>query len=190
MIGETDEGMLVMKSVKSQLVAVALCAGSLATGGSLSLLGSAPAAATTMVKSCVSAHIKVTHGAPQGTAGTTYIPIVFTNTGAKCSISGVPAIQPVAGAKHHAIGPAARNASMGQMPVLHVMGHGRSVSVGFGVVDTGNYPASTCVAKHADGVIVSLGTSVHPTYLHLPITVCTKRASTSTKLIVAGVNGY
>jgi hypothetical protein len=190
MMGQTDEGTVVMKSAKSSLVAGAMVAGSLAMGGSLALLGSAPAASATTVKACTSTQIKVTHGVPQGTAGTTYNPIVFTNTGATCSISGVPAIQPVAGATHHPVGPAARNFSMGQMPMLHVVAHGRSVSDAFGVVDTGNYPAATCVARHADGIIVRLGSYVHPTFVHLPITVCTKRASTSTKLIVAGIKGY
>ncbi len=179
-----------MRSVKSVVVAAGFIAGSLATGGAIPFAGALAAASATTVKSCVPAQIKVSHGQAQGTAGTTYIPIVFTDTGSKCAIWGVPAIHPVAGAAHHAVGPIARNMSMGQMPVRHVLAKGRSVSVAFGVVDTGNYPPSTCVARSASGVIVTLGSFVHSRYLHLPITVCTKRSSTTTRLLVAGVTGY
>ena len=101
----------------------------------------------------------------------------------------MPAIQPVAGNAHHAVGPMARSLSMGQMPARHVIAKGQSVSVAFGVVETGNYTPSTCVARSASGVVVSLGSFVHSTYVHLPIIVCTKRTSITTRLIVAGTTG-
>jgi len=164
-----------------------LCAG-LVTGGSVVLAqGSAFAASA---PSCVSAQMVVTHGQAQGTARTTYIPLVFTNKGRACAIWGVPAVQPVTGAHHSAVGPTARNNSMGEMPVRHVVARGAAVSVDFGVVDTGNYTASSCVARSASGVIVSLGSFIHPTYVHLPITVCARRVSVTTKMIVPGVDGY
>jgi len=132
---------------------------------------------------------KVTHGAAQGTAGTIYYPIVFTNTGATCAIFGVPAVQPVVGSMHHAVGPLARSLSMGEMPVRHVIAKGQSVSVAFGVVETGNYTPSTCVARSANGVVITLGDFVHSRYVHLAIIVCTKRTSITTRLITAGVTG-
>lgn len=177
-----------MGSMKSVVAAVAMVAGAVVTAAGFGASESVASAAT--VGSCVSSQITVSHGAPQGTAGTTYVPIVFTNTGAKCAIWGVPAVQPVAGSAHHAVGPAARSLSMGEMPARHLLAKGRSVSVAFGVVDTGNFTPSTCVARSANGVIVTLDSFVRSTYVHLPITVCTKRSSTTTRLIVAGVNGY
>lgn len=138
--------------------------------------------------SCVPAQMRVTHGPPQGTAGTTYIPLVFTNVGAACARWGVANVQPVL-ASRRALGPAARNQSMGEMPVRRVLAQGHSVSVAFGVVETGNYTASSCVARSASGVVVALASFVRPTYLRLPISVCTKRASTTTRLIVDGSFG-
>jgi len=177
-----------MKSVRSVVVALVVVAGVVATGGTLFALGAAASAAT--VPSCVSNQLTVTKGVSQGAAGTIYTPLVITNHGRACAVWGVPAIQPVVGPAHRALGPGARNNSVGQMPVRHVVATGRSVSVAFGVSETGNYTPSSCVARSADGVIVSLGSFLQPRFVHMAISVCTKRASTFTRLIVAGVNGY
>lgn len=149
-------------------------------------LSSTPTGAATA--SCTPAHMRATVGSSEGAAGTIYVALVFTNTGPTCSIFGVPSIQPVLASRHH-VGPPARNQSIGQMPALHVLTKGHSVSVAYGVTQTANYPASTCVAKSVNGVVVALGSFVRPTYLRLPISVCTTRASTTTRLIVAGTTG-
>jgi hypothetical protein len=177
-----------MKKVRS-IVSFSVLVGGLLAGG---LFGAAPSssAASTGTKSCVSSQITVSRGTAQGTAGTTYYALVFTNTGASvCTLFGVPVIQPVIGPSHRPLGPLARNESMGEMPALHTLAHGASVSVAFGVADTGNYTASTCGARRVRGVVVKLGAFVRPTYLSLPITVCTKLASTTTRLVSPGVTG-
>jgi hypothetical protein len=183
-----------MKTVKAIVMMSSLVGGLLVSGG-LGVAGST-AAAVTSAKSCVSSQITVSRGAAQGTAGTTYYPLVFTHTGAHaltattaCTLFGVPVIQPVIGPSHRPLGPLARNESMGEMPALHTLAKGQSVSVAFGVVDTGNYTASTCAARRARGVIVTLGAFVRPTYVNLAITVCTKLASTTTRLVAPGVTG-
>ena len=178
------------RSVKSVFVAATVAASGLVVTGAVPLMSSVSMASSATIQSCVPTHMKVSHGAPQGAAGTTYIPLIFTNTGSACAIFGVPSIQPVAGVTHRRVGPAARNLSMGEMGVRHVVLKGRSVSVAFGVEDTGNFPSSNCVARRADGVMVSLSSFVHPTYVRLAISVCTKLASTTTKLIAAGTKGY
>lgn len=141
------------------------------------------------VPSCTPVQMRVTHGAPQGSAGTTYIRLTFTNVASACAIWGVPSVQPVLTSRR-ALGPAARNQSMGEMPMRHVLTKDQSVSVAFGVVQTSNYPAAACVARTAGGVVVALGDFVRPTFLRLPISVCTKLASTTTRLIVAGAIHY
>ena len=183
-----------MKRVRS-LLSFSVLTGGLLAGGLLGVGASTPAAATS-AKSCVSSQITVSRGAAQGTAGTSYYAIVFTNTGphvnlrvTACTLFGVPTIQPVIGLAHRPLGPPARNESMGEMPALHTLAEGQSVSVAFGVVDTGNIPASSCGARKARGVVVALGSFVRPTYLSLPITVCTKKASTTTRLNSPGVTG-
>lgn len=154
---------------------------------STSLLPVANSSAATIV-SCVPSQMRVIHGASQGTAGTTYIPLIFTNAGRTCAIWGVPSVQPTLATRRH-VGPTARNEAIGEMPARHVLAKGQSVSVAFGVVETGNYTPSSCVARGAAGVVVALGTFVRPTYVHLSILVCTKRASTTTRLIAPGRAG-
>ena len=177
-----------MSAVKRVLLAVGISASAMAAGCSATISGALGASAAT-VRNCAPSQIVVTHGAADGTAGTTYYPIVFTNTGGTCAIFGVPAIQPVAGSDHHAVGPLARSLSMGEMPVRHVIAKGQSVSVAFGVIETGNYTPSTCVAHSASGVVVTLGSFVSSRFVHLPISLCTKRDSITTRLITAGVTG-
>ncbi len=177
-----------MKSKSRVLLAAGLSAVSLVAGVSVEISAAATASAAT-VKNCLPAQITVTHGAANGTAGTIYYPIIFTNEGASCAIFGVPAIQPVAGRAHHAVGPLARSLSMGEMPARHVIAKGQSVSASFGVTEAGNYTPSTCASRSASGVVVTLGTFVTSRYVQLPITVCTKRASITTRLISAGVSG-
>jgi len=176
------------KLARSATVIVGLVAGSFVAGGS-ALLSATPVSGST-IKSCAPAQIKVSHGPSDGTAGTIYIPIVFTNTGATCTIFGVPAIQPVTGSTHHFVGPIAHNESMGEMPALHTLAKGHSVSDAFGVVATGNFTPSTCVARRAQGVLVSMGSFVTSRYVALAMTVCTKRASTTTRLVAPGVTGF
>jgi hypothetical protein len=176
-----------MSAIKRVLLTMGISAGTLVVGGTATFASLTASAAT--VKNCVPSHIKVTHGPADGTAGTIYYPIVFTNTGSTCAIFGVPAIQPVAGTDHHAIGPSARSLSMGEMPVRHVIAKGQSVSVAFGVIEPGNYTPSTCIVRSANGVVVTLGSFVTSRFVRLPIAACTKRTSITTRLITAGVTG-
>jgi hypothetical protein len=182
-----QEGKVTMKTFRSVLVAVGLVASSFVVGGSV--LVSVTTASATSFKPCTASQIKVTRGASQGTAGTSYTAIVFTNTGAACSIVGVPAVQPVVGATRRAQGPSARNGAPNQTPGVIVITKGHAASDAFGVVDTGAITPSNCVARKASGVLVTLGSYVHATYLRLAITVCTKQASTTTRAVVAGVTG-
>ena len=161
----------------------------LAVSAGIVLPGVGALASAKTVPSCTPSQIAVSKGAAQGTAGTTYYPIIFTNTGGTCRLFGVPVIQPVTGPMHTPVGPAARNMSMGQMPAIHTIAKGQSVSVGFGVTDTGNYPPS-CKARNAQGVTVLLGSFVKKTYVKMSISVCTAHSSTTTKLIAPGKNGY
>ncbi len=169
------------------LLSSGLLAGGLAVMGST---GGLAGAAT--VPNCAPTQLRVSLGQSEGAAGTIYYPIVFTNHGGTCAIWGVPAVQPVRGGATHSrvpVGPAARNNSIGEMPVRHVLPTGRSVSDGLGVAESANYPARDCVAKWAGAIIVRLGTFVPGTELPLKISVCTKVASVSTRLIVSGATG-
>ena len=157
--------------------------------GAAVLTSLATPAGATNVANCASSQLTLTHGRSQGTAGTTYVPIVVTNSRGTCALWGVPAIQPVSGAAHRALGPIARNLSMGEMAARQLIAKGASVSVAFGIVDTGNYSSSTCVARRANGVKVSLGGFFANRFVGFPFTVCTKITSTTTRLLAKGSLG-
>lgn len=161
---------------------------SVLVAGATLVLPSLGASATTVSRSCAPAQMSVSLGRANGAAGTIYYPIVMTNHGGACAIWGVPAIQPL-GVTRRPLGPSARNASIGEMPARHVLAHGQSVSVGFGVSETGNYSRTACMPKLAHGVRVSLSPFVKPTYLALVISVCTRESSTSTRLLASGKTG-
>lgn len=178
-----------MVQMKRLLVAVALGATviTIAPVGSVTV-GAAPAPRI-VDGNCRAAQLSVSLGASEGAAGTIYYPIVFTDHGGACWIWGVPSIQAVVGKHHHPQGPPATNMSRGEMPARHRLVRGGAVSVGFGVAESGNYPASACRARNASGVVVSLAPFTRATYVALRISVCTRLASTRTQLIVAGRTG-
>ena len=173
------------RATRSVLVAVAV------TGmfgfGFTAPLGAVGARVTSV--NCQPSQLRVSVAQSEGAAGTIYYPIVFANRGGACWIWGVPGVQPVVGAKLHPQGPRATNESVGQMPARHLLGHDSAVSVGYGVAESGNYPAASCRARNASGVIVTLAPFIRPTYLALRISVCTRLASTHTQLLVAGRTG-
>lgn len=178
-----------MRSLRILASASLLATGLAVVSGAL---GVDAGATTVAVKNCAPAHLKVSIGAAQGTAGTTYYPILFTNSGPTCALWGVALVQPVVGGVSHShvqVGPKARNVSMGEMPVRHIVKSRGTVSDAFGVGESGNYTPSACRAKNAGAIIVSLGTFVSSTYVPLKISVCTKLANTTTRLIVEGTTG-
>ncbi len=152
------------------------------------LAGSARAEAAG-VPACASAQLVVYVGVSSGTAGTIYYSLVLTNRRAACVLWGVPAIQPVAGPTGRALGPPARNASVGQMPARHVVARGSSVSVAWGVSEVGNYPPARGRAAHAWGVTIALRPFLAPRRVRLASAVCTRLASTTTRLVAPGVTG-
>jgi hypothetical protein len=177
-----------MKSLRILAIAGVLASGIALTSGTVVTVASAA-----VHQSCVATRLRVSLGVAQGTAGTTYYPLVITNSGAACTIFGVAHVQPVMGGTKRSVvpvGPPARNESMGQMPVMHVVATGKSVSDAFGVVESGNYTPSACRPKNAGAVVVSMGDFVLHAYLPLKISVCTIKASTTTRLIAAGTTGY
>lgn len=176
-----------MKSLRILASAGLLASGLAAVSGALSA-----GASTVGVRNCSPTHLKVRIGVAQGTAGTIYYPIIFTNSGPTCAVFGVPSVQPVVGGasrSHVKVGPPARSVSIGEMPARHVVKTGGAVSDAFGVTESGNYTPSACRPKNAGAIVVSLTNFVNSTYVPLKISVCAKLASTTTKLIVQGTTG-
>ncbi len=159
-----------------------------AAGCALGAVVGQVAASAGAVPACRATQLRVSLGRPNGTAGTTYYPIVFTDTRGRCALWGVPRVQPV-GSGRRPVGPPASNDSVGRMAVRHVVARGQSVSAPLGVTDTGNYPSSRCAARAVLGVEIALTGFVPWTYRPLRTTVCTRLASTHVQLLVAGSTG-
>jgi hypothetical protein len=79
-----------------------------------------------------------------GAAGSTYVPINFTNTsGAACAIYGYPGVSFATGPAGSQIGAAATRAPNVSSVTVVVAAHA-SAHAWLQVVEAGNYPASTC----------------------------------------------
>ncbi|HUV58440.1 MAG TPA: DUF4232 domain-containing protein [Acidimicrobiales bacterium] len=144
---------------------------------------------------CSTSMLTVGFGPASGAAGTTYLPLRFTNVSATpCVLSGTPTVQPLSGAQrsspHVAIGPAAR------LIDLSSQGFGNPVrlaprdvaSAPYGVVEALNYPSSRCAIKTVQSVRIGLA-HVGTWWLPAAFSVCTKLASTTISGIVPGADG-
>ncbi|HEX6357538.1 DUF4232 domain-containing protein [Actinophytocola sp.] len=87
----------------------------------------------------------------EGTAGTTYRSLVFTNKGARtCTIQGFPGVSYVAGDDGHQVGPAAfRTGEKG--PVI-TLKPGDSAFADIGFVQVQNYDPATCQPTEVRGL--------------------------------------
>lgn len=147
-------------------------------------LSAATPAGAAVAPTCSAAQTKVSFGHFNGTAGTFYYSLTFTNTGSTCSLSGVPAVQPVANSVTlRKVGPAARNDSIGKMGVLHTLRHGQSVSSSIGFVDTGNYSVSICRPAWIWRISVNFGNIRNRRVATAKLSVCTKISSVTTRLL-------
>jgi Protein of unknown function (DUF4232) len=138
---------------------------------------------------CTAAQLAVSLGAPQGAAGTTYVPIVFTNPVLyTCTLRGFPSVRSVRGAGDEVVGPPATHAGTRAFPVW-VQPFGGAASAAFGVVDTGALPAASCRPRRASGIEVTPPHTGGATVLAYNHVVCTGLASTSVTAVVIGPDG-
>ena len=98
---------------------------------------------------CPTTSLRVKLGVSQGTAGSVYTTIVFTNTSnATCTLYGYPGVSLTTGRSGTQIGKAAKEnpATPRQLVTLHPQ---ESANALLRIVDAGNYPASTCGPKNS-----------------------------------------
>jgi len=144
---------------------------------------------------CATTSLKLSIGQSDGAAGTIFYPLIFTNEGkTACSVSGVPDVQPVTGSlanvAHILVGPRAtvRDLSSQGYGELFRLASGASASAAFGVVETGNFTPSQCVAAKFESLSVGfLGSGTW--WVPLASTTCTKLASTNISGVVPGNTG-
>ncbi|WP_285591965.1 DUF4232 domain-containing protein [Actinomycetospora sp. NBRC 106378] len=79
---------------------------------------------------CTTASLAVTLGAAEGAAGSSYQPLVFTNTGsAVCTLQGFPGVSHVAGDDGHQVGPMAAETGEPGSPVALAPGDSAHATV-------------------------------------------------------------
>ncbi len=103
-----------------------------------------------LVKDCLTRNLKVSLGPANGAAGTTFYPLKFVNTGTtSCTLTGYPGVSAVTGGGKQIGSPASRNNTKFQTVTL---APGKSRSATVGIVDTGNFSATSCAPVTAAGL--------------------------------------
>lgn len=143
---------------------------------------------------CATPMIRLSIGPANGAAGTTYLPLRFTNVGpSPCTVAGIPFVQPLSGvtsASHDAVGPRSRSldfSSNGNGGPIR-LGPGDIASAPLGVVETGNYTPSQCRPKMARSLRVRL-TNGASWWIRATFSVCTGLASTAISGVVPTIDG-
>jgi hypothetical protein len=140
---------------------------------------SSPAPATSPVAAqqpphCSTSALQAKTGTGQGAAGSTYVPIVFTNISAvTCTLYGYPGVSLAAGSPVTQIGLAAtkNSASQGQLVTL---GPGAQASALLRIVSAQNFPATRCHLVNATYLQVYPPNQTTPIYVPFTAAACSK----------------
>jgi hypothetical protein len=145
----------------------------------------ASAAAAGGTGSCAAGDLKVGFGLGQGTAGSVYQVIEFTNvSGAACTLYGYPGVSLATGTTPSAqIGAAAVRSTSAKAAVVN-LGPGQTANALLRIVDAGNYPSATCSPVKAKYLQVYPPDQTSATYLPVVNTGC---SAASVKLLTIGV---
>ncbi len=115
--------------------------------------------------------------AANGAAGTIYYQVQFTNTSTvECTLSGYPGVSAVNRAGHQ-IGAAARR--VGPLSVLVYLKAGATARASLGIVETGNFPASSCKPVTAFGLRVYAPNQTASDVIPFPFSTCSKSTDVS-----------
>jgi hypothetical protein len=143
---------------------------------------------------CPSSALRFSFGQGQGTAGTTFIALIVTNSSAQaCTVAGTPTVQPTtglsAGVAHSLVGPHSRIVPQSGSGRAIRLAPGARASANLGLVDAGNYTSSTCRPKEATSIAIGFEGAQGWLAFKGSVSVCTKLASTTISGIVPNVRG-
>ncbi|MGW4248810.1 DUF4232 domain-containing protein [Nocardia sp. NPDC004722] len=130
------------------------------------------------VAGCKTAELTVEIGRGDGAAGSTYVPIIFTNNGSRtCSLTGYPGVSYTEGADGQPVGPAAAreafNGNDGSQAVVLAPG-GRAAATLRTVNDVGVYPADKCVPATVAGLRIYPPDNTESAFIPMARQTCTK----------------
>jgi hypothetical protein len=117
-------------------------------------------------------------------AGTSYLPIDFTNVGsATCRLAGFPQVSIAAGSTGKQIGaPATRDSSIAATPM--VLAAGQTAHIWVRLANVVNLPAAKCEPVIAAGLMVSLPGQPQATFLGHQLTGCARQGTGTDVLTV------
>ena len=128
------------------------------------------------VTSCTMAQLQVRldTGSAGVAAGSSFIPLDFTNVGgASCTLSGFPQVSVAAGSTGKQLG-AAGTLDRSAAAELMVLSSGQSAHIWLRLVDVANIPAPQCDPVAGAGLRVSLPGQQHGTYIAHSMMTCAR----------------
>ena len=147
-------------------------------GSSATSPASAGSAPMIPAPQCPTASLRATVNKAQGSgaAGTSYVPIDFTNvSGHGCDMFGFPGVSFVTGPGGSQIGDAAtRQTSFGGVTVT--LASGATAHAWVGIADAGNFPAASCAPVTAHWLKIYPPDQFAALYTRFTTTVCSKKS--------------
>lgn len=136
---------------------------------------------------CSAAELSLALGAANGAAGSTELPIEFSNTGSRtCTLDGYPGVSYVAEPGGSQVGSAAVRTGSEMSPVELAPGATATAMVKAAAV--GNYPADQCQPQPVSGLDVYSPNTTEVVYLAYPTTGCATDDASITQLFVQPVS--
>ncbi len=156
------------------IASAATTAALLATPQAIAATSSESAARTRAVQPCAGAHLHVTLGRAEGTAGTTYQNVKFQNTGnTACTVKGYPNTS-FRTAKGKRVGPPSSHDNFSGVPVHRLtLKPGGFAHTAVAIPDAGNFPVSQCKPHATAKLRVTAPKRAIATVFPYHTTVCT-----------------
>jgi Protein of unknown function (DUF4232) len=146
---------------------------------------SAGATGSTAAAACPTMDLAAHVGLAQGTAGSIYQVIYFTNlSNAPCTLFGYPGVSLAGGSPQVSQVGAAASRSTETAPTLVTIDPGQSANTTLRIVEAGNYPSGTCKPTATTFLQIFPPNQTTPIYLAYKSTGC---ASSAVKLLSVGV---
>jgi hypothetical protein len=136
--------------------------------------------AATGAPACATSAMSVKLGPGNGAAGSTYLPIEFTNSsGSACTLFGYPGVSFVTGVNGSQVGAAAHRDST-QAATLVTLAAGAVAHATLQIVDAENFPLSTCKLTPVHTLKIFPPNQTAPVFLSLASKTC---AGTSVEVL-------
>lgn len=135
---------------------------------------------------CTAGDVELSLGRGEGTAGTRYRPLQFTNvSGAPCVIQGFPGVSYVAGDDGHQVGPAAYRTGSEGASITLASGQTAHADVGF--VQVHNYDPAQCKPTPVRGLRIYPPQETESLFVEAPGTGCASADIPGHQLTVATI---